>query len=107
MSRIDVPDSSVVGPGRNTIGGIPFAGDRGVFGVEWSSGDGSTWKKAIIKPSISLLSWVLCADKWDGAELNRTSLSVRMIDATGAVQPADEAEHLPDGASGHHVVWIA
>lgn len=36
VSRIDVPDSSSVAPGRNAIGGIAFAGDRGISEVEWS-----------------------------------------------------------------------
>jgi DMSO/TMAO reductase YedYZ molybdopterin-dependent catalytic subunit len=106
MSRLDVPSSSAVALGRNAIGGIAFAGDRGTSGVEWSSDGGLTWKKAAVKPSLSPFSWVLWADEWLAEESGLKHLVVRAIDGTGAVQIADAVEPFPDGASGHHVVRV-
>jgi DMSO/TMAO reductase YedYZ molybdopterin-dependent catalytic subunit len=106
MSRIDVPNSSGAALGRNAIGGIAFAGDRGISAVEWSYGGGATWKKAVVKPPLSPFSWVLWADEWEPVEPGRIRLRVRAIDATGAVQTASVAEPFPDGASGYHEVLV-
>jgi DMSO/TMAO reductase YedYZ molybdopterin-dependent catalytic subunit len=108
MSRIDVPDSRLVVPGRNAIGGIAFAGDRGVSEVEWSvdDPDSSGWKRAVVKPALSPFSWVLWADEWNPRGSGLMRLRVRAIDGAGAVQTIDIAEPFPDGASGYHEVQV-
>jgi len=105
MSRMDVPDSRLVVPGRNGIGGVAFAGDRGISQVQWSVDDAS-WKTAVVKPSLSPFSWVLWADEWEPKESGVIRLRVRAIDGTGAVQTMDIAESFPDGTSGYHGVTV-
>ena len=105
MSRIDIPNSRRIAPGRTAIGGVAYAGIRGVPKVEWSSDGGDTWKEAIVRPPVSPFSWVLWADEWDPGKSSGTlRLRVRATDATGAVQPAMMTEPFPDGSSGHHEV---
>ncbi len=89
---------------RVSVGGIAFAGSRGISKVEVSI-DGDTWKDAVIKEPPSQYSWVLWA-----AELNLTNqqqkqehkLSVRATDKMGNVQTSEMREPFPDGATGYH-----
>ena len=104
MSRIDVPNSKIIAPGRNAIGGVAYAGTRGVPKVEWSADGGDTWKEAVVRPPVSPLSWVLWADEWTPSASGAIRLRVRATDATGAVQTARIAEPFPNGSTGHHEV---
>jgi hypothetical protein len=106
MSRIDVPDAKQTISGRHVVGGIAFAGDRGISEVEWSFDGGASWRKAIAKPSLSPFSWVLWWDQWDPEKPGRRRLKVRAIDTEGAVQVAEVAEPFPDGVSGYHEVSV-
>jgi DMSO/TMAO reductase YedYZ molybdopterin-dependent catalytic subunit len=106
MSRIDVPKSTKVDRGRNAIGGIAFAGDRGIATVEWSADGGITWKKASVKPALSPSSWVLWADEWNPQSSSRVNLQVRAIDGTEEIQIAEVTDSYPDGATGHHKVIV-
>lgn len=89
-----------------SVGGIAFAGSRGVSKVEVSTDNGITWKDAVIKEPLSQYAWVLWA-----AELNLTSseqreyrLSVRATDKNGNVQTSQISEPFPDGATGYHMI---
>ena len=104
MSRIDVPNSRVISPGMNAIGGVAYAGIRGVPKVEWSADGGETWKEAVVRPPVSPLSWVLWADEWTPSASGTIRLRVRATDATGEVQTARITEPFPDGSAGHHEV---
>jgi DMSO/TMAO reductase YedYZ molybdopterin-dependent catalytic subunit len=93
---------------RISVGGIAFAGSRGISKVEVSIDEGATWKDAIIKEPLSQYAWVL----WT-AELNLTSqqqkeykLSVRAIDKSGNVQTSEIREPFPDGATGYHMINV-
>jgi DMSO/TMAO reductase YedYZ molybdopterin-dependent catalytic subunit len=106
MSRIDVPKSTKVDRGRNAIGGIAFAGDRGIAEVEWSADGGLTWKQASVKPALSPSTWVLWADEWNPLNSGRVNLQVRAIDGTEEVQIAEVTDAYPDGATGYHKVIV-
>jgi DMSO/TMAO reductase YedYZ molybdopterin-dependent catalytic subunit len=91
-----------------TIGGIAFAGTRGISKVQVSLDNGLTWKDASIKEPLSPYSWVMWA-----AELNipteqqkEYKLTVRATDKTGNVQTSAIREPFPDGSTGYHMINI-
>ncbi|MGC4190210.1 MAG: molybdopterin-dependent oxidoreductase [Thermomicrobiales bacterium] len=107
-SRIDVPgDRAVISSRPTEIGGIAFAGDRGIAKVEVSTDGGETWQEATIaeNPSPEGLSWVLWTLPWNPAS-GAYTLVVRAMDGTGALQTSDSAPELPDGASGWHRITV-
>ena len=104
------PSSSSSSPsGRTTtVGGIAFAGTRGISKVQVSLDNGLTWKDASIKEPLSPYSWVMWA-----AELNipteqkrEYKLTVRATDKTGNVQTSAIREPFPDGSTGYHMINI-
>lgn len=87
-SRIDVPGNrAVISAGPITIGGIAFAGDRGIAKVEVSTDDGKTWDQATIteNPSPAGLSWVYWELPWTPSS-GAYTLVVRATDGDGALQ---------------------
>jgi len=107
-SRFDVPGNKAVLPvGRNEIGGIAFAGDRGISKVEVSTDGGDTWQQATIaeNPSPDGFSWVIWTLMWDARE-GTYDLVVRATDGTGELQTWESASELPDGASGWHRISV-
>jgi len=107
-SRIDMPgDRGVASSGQIEVGGIAFAGDRGIQAVEVSTDDGETWKEATIveNPSPAGLSWVVWTMDWV-AKPGTYKLVVRAIDGTGERQTDEPAPELPDGASGWHRITV-
>ncbi|MBI2468160.1 MAG: molybdopterin-dependent oxidoreductase [Candidatus Rokubacteria bacterium] len=107
FSRIDVPQAGQrLKPGTPTwIAGVAFAGDRGVRAVEVSADGGKTWQAARVKPALGNHTWMLWAFEWTPAPGSAT-LRVRVVDGTGAVQPAGPMPPLPDGAEGHHTISV-
>lgn len=107
MSRIDAPAGGQLDPANPYLGGIAFAGDRGVKAVEVSWDRGKTWRAAMVKPALSPYTWVLWALEWNPATdfpPGSHTVQVRAVDATGAIQTADIRLPLPDGASGYHAL---
>ena len=91
-----------------TVGGIAFAGTRGISKVQVSLDNGLTWKDASIKEPLSPYSWVMWA-----AELNipteqkkEYKLTVRATDKTGNVQTSAIREPFPDGSTGYQIINI-
>jgi hypothetical protein len=101
--------SSSSSSGRTTtVGGIAFAGTRGISKVQVSLDNGLTWKDASIKEPLSPYSWVMWA-----AELNipteqkkEYKLTVRATDKTGNVQTSAMREPFPDGSTGYQMINI-
>lgn len=105
-SQIRQPaDTGIVAADRAELGGIAFAGVRGVSRVEVSDDDGASWQEATISARPSPLSWVLWRLAWTPAAGTHTVL-VRATDGSGAVQTASTAPTLPDGASGWHEITV-
>ena len=92
--------------GEIPVGGIAYAGDRGIKEVEYSVDAGKTWQKADVKPALGPLTWVLWAAVWTPAGPGEYTVKVRTKDGHGVVQTAREAPTLPDGASGYHTLRV-
>jgi DMSO/TMAO reductase YedYZ molybdopterin-dependent catalytic subunit len=102
-SRIDVPRSGEqVRAGPVTFGGVAWAQDRGVRAVEVRIDDGG-WRPADVGANYSSDTWRLWSYSWNATPGHHT-ITVRATDNTGAVQTAEEASPVPDGATGWHQV---
>lgn len=88
------------------LGGVAYAGDRGIKEVEVSTDDGKTWRKADVKPALGPFTWVLWAALWKPTGSGEYTLKVRAKDGAGIIQTATTAPTLPDGASGYHTVRV-
>ncbi|MDV3127043.1 molybdopterin-dependent oxidoreductase [Mycobacterium sp. 21AC1] len=107
-SRIDVPSEGqqlTRGPVR--FGGVAWAQNRGVRAVEVrvdgpdKQGD---WLPAQLGASYSNDTWRLWSIDWTPTTDGVHTITVRATDNTGAVQTAERADPVPDGASGWHSV---
>jgi DMSO/TMAO reductase YedYZ molybdopterin-dependent catalytic subunit len=105
MSRIDVPTAGRVSGSLQRMGGIAFAGDRGIQGVDVSADDGRSWSPATLAPALSNMSWVLWTADWLPQGPMQT-LAVRATDGRGTPQIAEVRPALPDGSSGIHKVTV-
>jgi DMSO/TMAO reductase YedYZ molybdopterin-dependent catalytic subunit len=86
--------------GAVPVGGIAFAGARGISKVEVAVDDGP-WQEALLKDPISQLTWRLWRFDWTAAKGNHL-LKVRTTDGQGQPQIETPAPLHPDGASGYH-----
>lgn len=87
--------------GRIPVGGIAWAGDRGIQRVEVQVDDGAWEEARILDPPMSPLIWVLWRYDWP-ASSGRHLLRVRAFDGTGAAQIAERSGPHPNGATGYH-----
>jgi DMSO/TMAO reductase YedYZ molybdopterin-dependent catalytic subunit len=107
MSRFDLPETrSIVPFGPVELGGVAFAGDRGIQRVEVSTDDGGTWRDVDQLETVGPLSWSIWRMIFDPPETGAYRLKVRATDGTGEVQTSDRADPTPDGASGYHTITI-
>jgi DMSO/TMAO reductase YedYZ molybdopterin-dependent catalytic subunit len=106
-SRIDVPRGrESYAPGPLSVGGVAFAGDRGIQSVEVSTDAGQTWQPAQVKPGLSPYSWQL----WRAdiqVDKSVREIRVRATDGLGHPQTREPAPPFPSGATGYHRVTIA
>jgi DMSO/TMAO reductase YedYZ molybdopterin-dependent catalytic subunit len=103
LSRLDVPVHRAQVPVSGTpIGGIAFAGDRGIQKVEFSHDGGKTWQMATVKAPLSPYAWTLWAAELALPSRGDYVLAVRATDGQGTLQDERVSEPLPDGASGYH-----
>jgi DMSO/TMAO reductase YedYZ molybdopterin-dependent catalytic subunit len=99
--------TAVIGPaGGVDVGGIAYAGDRGITDVEFSADGGKTWIKAETKKPLGPYTWVLWAGLWRPTGPGEYTLKARARDGKGVMQTAQEAPTLPDGASGYHTIRV-
>jgi DMSO/TMAO reductase YedYZ molybdopterin-dependent catalytic subunit len=107
MSRIDTVTSyTAVNVEPVVLGGVAFAGARGVARVEYSLDNGQTWQDAELKPPLGFASWVLWAAEWTPPGPGQFTIKVRATDKTGVAQTTHVTDPLPDGASGIHAVTL-
>jgi DMSO/TMAO reductase YedYZ molybdopterin-dependent catalytic subunit len=103
-SRIDVPKSGqVVARGPVNFGGVAWAQQRGIQAVEVQIDDGP-WQQAQLGASYSKDTWRLWSFAWQADEPGSHQIAVRATDGAGAVQTSEQADVVPDGASGWHTV---
>ena len=101
--------SSSSPPGRTTtVGGIAFAGTRGISKVQVSIDNGVTWKEATIKEPLSPYSWVMWAAEVNLPDVQEKEykLTVRATDKAGKVQTSEVRQPFPDGSTGYHMINI-
>ncbi|HUX87968.1 MAG TPA: molybdopterin-dependent oxidoreductase, partial [Chloroflexota bacterium] len=107
MSKITTPtpDASVhVGP--VTVGGVAFAGSRGIRQVEVSTDGGTSWQPAKLVSALGPFTWVLWEYNWQPTKPGKYTLVVRATDGTGVVQATRETDTFPDGATGYQRVDV-
>jgi len=105
QSRIDIPtNGDEIAAGSVTVAGVAWAPDRGIKAVEVSI-DGAPWEEATITRPISPATWVQWLVMWT-ATAGRHSIEVRATDGTGDVQTAELSDPPPDGARGHHRIFV-
>lgn len=105
-SQFAVP-SRTVPLGEVGLGGVAYAGDRGITQVEVSTDGGKTWRPADVKPPLGKFTWVLWAALWTPTAPGEYTLKVRAKDGLGVLQSARETSTLPDGASGYHTIRVS
>ena len=83
------------------VGGVAWAGARGIQQVEIQV-DSGPWQLATLRtPSLGHLAWIQWRHEWTstpGAHV----LSVRATDGSGELQTSEQTGTLPDGATGYH-----
>lgn len=106
LSRIDHPRGKVA-PGQPVeVGGIAFAGDRGIQKVEVSVDGGTTWRQATLDPPLSPDSWVFWKWQWRPLAAGSYTLVARATDGHGDVQTSRKQGTVPNGATGYHQVTV-
>ncbi|MHB8599792.1 MAG: molybdopterin-dependent oxidoreductase [Ktedonobacteraceae bacterium] len=105
-SRIDRPFGRIALGKTVEVGGLAFAGNRGIEKVEVSTDTGLTWHTATLQPALSQDSWVFWTWQWKPTTSGQYTLAVRATDGTGAVQTSHKQGTVPNGATGYHEVSV-
>lgn len=84
------------------IGGIAWAGDRGISKVELSVDEGE-WQEAQLRSPLSDSTWVIWRFEWPFQE-GEHQFEVRCEEADGTLQIARPRDSHPSGARGIHSV---
>jgi DMSO/TMAO reductase YedYZ molybdopterin-dependent catalytic subunit len=82
------------------VGGIAYAGDRGVSKVEVRV-DGGSWEPAQLRRPLSETTWVIWRYAWPFSPGKHT-FEVRCAEADGTLQIEEDSPARPDGSSGIH-----
>lgn len=101
ISMIDTIAEDAISEGMVPVGGIAWAGDRGIQKVELRVDDGPWEEAQLRKPPLSNLTWVHWRYDWP-AQSGRHRFEVRATDGTGQLQIAERSDPHPDGATGYH-----
>ena len=82
------------------VGGIAYAGARGISKVEVRV-DGGEWEEAQLRSPLSEATWVVWRYEWAFSEGDHT-FEVRCAEADGTPQIEEAVSSRPDGSSGIH-----
>jgi hypothetical protein len=105
VSVIDTVAKDKIENSRVPIGGIAWAGDRGIQKVEIQVDDGP-WVPVVLRtPPLGSLTWIQWRYDWPPTSGAHT-FRVRATDGTGALQIPDVHNTYPDGATGYHSVTV-
>jgi DMSO/TMAO reductase YedYZ molybdopterin-dependent catalytic subunit len=105
QSRIDYPNTDQIDAKPLYVGGIAFAGNRGIKRVEVTTDGGNTWADAQLRPAMGPFTWVQWTYPWE-PKPGVYTLQVRATDGTGAVQTSQQQDTYPSGATGYHTVQV-
>ncbi|MBZ0299254.1 MAG: molybdopterin-dependent oxidoreductase [Anaerolineae bacterium] len=86
------------------VGGIAWAGARGISKIEVSVDDGD-WTEAELRERLSDESWVIWRYNWQ-FDAGSHKFAVRCYDGMGKMQVTDPAPEHPSGATGIHSVDV-
>lgn len=100
-SVIDTIAQDEMHDGLVPVGGVAWAGSRGIQRVEVRIDDGPWNEAALRKPPLGPLTWVQWRYEWP-AEPGDHRVTVRATDGEGMVQVAEETPARPDGPTGYH-----
>ncbi len=101
-TRIDTPGfGQTIAAGPTQIGGIAFAGERGISRVEVSVDGGATWQTAQLEAMLGPATWVRWALPWLPLLSGSYLLVARAYDGGGAAQVAAARKSGPGGATGY------
>ncbi len=105
-ARFDEPrDGDIVRIGAIEVGGVAFAGTRGISKVEYTVND-TTWNEATLDQPLSGLTWVRWRTLWTPGSEGAYRLRVRATDGSGKLQDSNGAPSFPSGASGYHTIQV-
>jgi DMSO/TMAO reductase YedYZ molybdopterin-dependent catalytic subunit len=108
LAFITFPASNTVSrasDGSVIVGGVAFAGTRGISKVEVSLDNGKTWQETTLKPAISSETWTLWAYKFF-PEPGGITVIARATDGTGETQSSLYQPPFPNGAQGYASVFL-
>lgn len=105
---IATPADGTVLKGPVQIGGIAYAGDRGISGVEVSTDGGGNWTAANLHPSprTSDRTWVLWTFDWSPSESRSFQIVARAVDGSGNLQQRNPSSPFPNGAAGYDAIKL-
>ncbi len=106
ITRIDRPNGHIPFNQSIEIGGIAFAGNRGIEKVEISVDGGISWNTAKLNPPLSKDSWVLWSWKWQPDRPGQYTITARSTDGTGQLQTSQKQGTVPNGATGYHTIQV-
>ncbi len=96
-----VPDRSGSQPGTISVGGIAYAGQKGISRVEVQV-DGGPWTEVRLRrPPLGPLTWVEWRYDWPAGS-GRHVFRVRAYNGQGVLQETDSKDTFPAGATGIH-----
>jgi DMSO/TMAO reductase YedYZ molybdopterin-dependent catalytic subunit len=107
---VSVIDAVVSTPGDASspslpVGGIAYAGSRGISKVEVQVDEGP-WAAAVLRtPAVSPLTWVQWRYDWP-YQAGQHTFRVRAFDDAGVMQVSERQPSRPDGATGIHEVTV-
>ena len=106
-SWIETPiHGSTVRTGRLVVGGIAFAGLRGIRQVELSVDEGLSWRPAVLDAPLGPAAWVFWRFVWDVTQAGSATLMVRATDGDRQVQSDEEQGPAPAGTTGLHAITV-
>jgi DMSO/TMAO reductase YedYZ molybdopterin-dependent catalytic subunit len=107
QSRIDtVEDGARLSAGEIQVGGVAWAPQRGIEGVEVSTDGGESWNEARLAAKLDEVdTWRQYVYAWDAGPGEYT-IQVRATDGTGETQTKAQAPPHPSGATGYHTIGV-
>ncbi|MFB6135182.1 MAG: molybdopterin-dependent oxidoreductase, partial [Halobacteriaceae archaeon] len=91
-----------VGSERTAVGGVAYAGTRGIRRVEVSVDGGETWQEAELEDPPGEHAWRRWRYVFDTPTGDSFETVVRAVDGTGARQTSERTSPHPDGSTGWH-----
>lgn len=88
------------------LGGVAFAGDRGISRVQVSTDGGESWQAASLERALSTYSWVLWSYFWQAQQRGASILKVRAVDGKATEQLGRSQQPYPSGATGYHSIQV-